>query len=98
MEYLDRIPYGSGINLNIEDLTIPKNIKIIEFYAFYENPYIKIINCEKNSKLEKIADHSIDKNENLQKIYLPISLKEIKNNFYSCPKLKDIFYEGTIED
>lgn len=98
LEYLEHIPFGSCIEIDENILTIPKNVRVIDGGALWGNSHIESILIEENSNLEKIANNAIAHNKNLQKVHLPISLKDIGNNFYSCLKLKDIFYEGTRED
>lgn len=86
---------GSGVfdviflaRRNLECITIPSRIKVINCFAFYQCKQIKSISFEPNSSLELIKKDAFYENSP-EKIILPPSLKKVnKRSFFGNRNLK----------
>ena len=74
-------------------MTVPGSVKTVGDRAFYCSSVYELIFKE---GVETI-DGSIKDNTYLTTVYLPASLKSIKNMFGKCVNVKDVYYGGTEE-
>ena len=74
-------------------VTVPGSVKTVGTKAFYRSPLNELIFEE---GVETI-DGSFRENIYLRTVYLPASLKSLKNTFNQCVNVKDVYYGGTEE-
>ncbi len=84
---LQKIGYGAFWGCPIKELTLPKNLKVIEDYAFV---YTKIESIAFNIGLESIGMFAFA-HTNLVSVDIPNSVTKMNSHvFYNCQKLKNI--------
>lgn len=75
---------------NIEEATIPSNIKIISSFAFCSYKELETVEFEANSELQ-IIDEIAFKCSRIKEIKIPKSVVEIKKRaFHSCRSLENV--------
>ena len=81
---------------NLEEVTLPNNIEIIEAKAFYNDENLKHINIPDGVKL--LGDEAFKGCSNLESISLPNTLETIGIDcFMGCTKLTSIFFPDSLK-
>ena len=97
LNYLVDIPTYYACLLDIPEVTIPKNIKSINEYAFNSCHSLEAVIIEEGCQY--LGENAFENCSELSEVYLPESIEEIDSNcFRNCPKLVNIIYAGTVED
>ncbi|KAK8892608.1 hypothetical protein M9Y10_029847 [Tritrichomonas musculus] len=93
-EEFDTLVFGFR---DITCVTIPKYIKYISQYCFYNCQKLKKINFEKNSELISIGKKAFE-NSSIENISIPYQLKKIESSaFSSTKKLKTVIFPNNTE-
>ena len=92
---IEALPYKLFYECKIESLKIGDNIKIIE--------YCSIMCCEikeifLGNEVTHLNGYSMLECAGLESITIPKSVVSIYNPFHNCKDLKEIYYEGTVEE
>lgn len=82
-------------NSNLEEITIPKNIKIIGEFSFSQCKKLKKINWNKG--LERIYDSAFQGCSSLKKVVLPVSVISIGNAAFENCKLSSVKLSGNLQ-
>lgn len=98
LDYLVDIPtYYACLLEEISEITIPKNIKSINEYAFNSCHNLQAVVIEEGCTY--LGEDAFENCSELSEVYLPASIEEIDSNcFRNCPKLVNIIYAGTVDD
>lgn len=73
----------------LQTITLPKNLKTIGEFAFYDNDYISVISLPES--LQSVGQYAFNSCDNLQTINWPANVKEIPNCCFSnCGKLEAV--------
>lgn len=98
LPYMDRLPADyMRRNENISYFTVPGNCKSIRIGSLEECQKLKKIDIKEGVK--EIFYGAIYNNPELEEIILPKSIEGLNRYCIdSCPKLNNIFYNGTIKE
>lgn len=83
---------------DLEEIIIPKSVRVICGGAFYLCKNLKTVVFEDNSRLEEISSYAFQNCHKLEIINIPDGVKRIRSHaFWACPMLSNINIPQSVE-
>lgn len=94
---LEEIGERAFYDCNINNLSIPKCVKVIGKEAFYNNSNLETLVLEENSLLEEIGMQAFN-NTNIKEFVLPSGIKKIGENTFNTLDMEEFIIPNSVEE